>query len=88
MLSIKLMKALYAAMLDASKDIIEQLPVTKEKQVRKAGQLEWFVSFFDTGHQTIIKNILEADRYIPQEILNNADFKELLKANQTSKNSQ
>lgn len=80
MLDIKLMKTLYVAMLDASKDIIEQLPVTKEKQVKKAGQLEWFVSFFDTEYQVIIKNILESGRYIPQEILNNEDFKELLKS--------
>jgi len=77
MLNIKLMKSLYTAMLDASKDIIEQLPVTKEKQAKKAEQLERFVSFFDSRYQAIIKNILECDRYIPQEILNNEDFKKL-----------
>lgn len=85
MLDIKLMKALYITMLDASREIIEQLPVTKEKQVKKTGQLEWFVSFFDPEHQVIIKNILESDRYIPQEILNNEDFKELLKMSQALK---
>ena len=85
MLNIKLMKTLYVAMLDASKDIIDKLPVTKEKQVKKAEQLEWFVSFFNPGHQGIIKNILESDRYIPQEILNNEDFKELLKMSQALK---
>ncbi|HHV94992.1 MAG TPA: hypothetical protein GXX37_00725 [Clostridiaceae bacterium] len=79
MLSIKLMKTLYTAMLDASKDIIEELPITKDKQVKKAELLEWFVSFFNDEHQEIIKNILESDRYIPQEILNNVNFRELLK---------
>jgi len=85
MLDIKLMEALYIAMLDASKDIIEELPVTKEKQVKKAELLEWFVSLFDDVHKMIIKNILENDRYVPQEILNNQDFKELLKMRPISK---
>ena len=74
MLQIKLMKPLYIAMLKASENI--QLPVTKEKQNKKAAG--WFVSLFDTGHQCIIKDILESGRYIPQEILNNGDFIEMI----------
>lgn len=78
MLDIKLMKALYIAMLNASRDIIEELPVTKEKQVKKDELLDWFISFFEPEYQAIIKDILEADRYIPQEILNNEDFRKLI----------
>ena len=73
-LQIKLMKPLYIAMLDASKSI--QLPVTKEKQNKNAA--EWFFSLFDAGHQSIIKNILKCGRYIPQEILNNGDFIQMI----------
>lgn len=77
-LKIKLMKPLYTAMLEASKNL--QLPLTKEKQNRKA--VEWFVSLFDSEHQSIIINILESGRYIPQEILNNSDFIEMINGNE------
>ena len=76
MLEIKLMKALYIAMLSAAQGI--KLPVTKEKQNRNAAEVDWFISFFDVEHQWIIKNILECDRYIPQEILNNGDFNKII----------
>lgn len=73
-LQIQLMKPLYIAMLKASENI--SLPFTKEKQNKKASG--WFISLFDIEHQSIIKDILESGRYIPQEILNNGDFAEMI----------
>jgi len=74
MLQIQLMKPLYIAMLKASENI--PLPVTKEKQNKKAAG--WFISLFGQEHQSIIIDILENGKYIPQEILNNGDFAEMI----------
>lgn len=79
MLQIKLMKPLYIAMLNASKNIT--LPVTKERQNKKAAG--WFVSLFDKEHQSIIKDVLESGRYVPQEILNNGDFIKMIDGNRS-----
>lgn len=70
MLKIRIMKQLYAAMLETSKGL--ELPVMKEKQSKKA--VDWFVSLFAKEQQCIINKILESGRYIPQEILNNGHF--------------
>lgn len=50
------------------------LPRTKEKQNRNiAGR---FFSYFDAETVSTMQGILESDRYIPQEILNIADYQE------------
>lgn len=51
---------------------IENLPVTKEGQNRKIGDM--FFSQFSQLQQDKIKEILEQNRYIPQEILNIEDM--------------
>lgn len=73
-LAIKVMKPLYIAMLKASSHI--QLPFTKENQNKKAA--EWFLSLFEPEHQKTIRHILECGTYIPQEILNNGEFIEMI----------
>lgn len=75
-LEIKPMKPLYTAMLEAAEGV--DLPASKEKQVKKTGELVWFLSFFEIRHQSMIMDILERGRYVPQEILNNGDFAKLL----------
>ncbi len=50
----------------------EELPDTKEKQNRNIG--EKFFSYFAAERIDEMKRILECDKYIPQEILNIADF--------------
>lgn len=63
----------YEAMLDKARKIgIEQLPCTKEKQNDNIDTL--FLSYFETERRVQILNILEAGRYIPQEILNEHDW--------------
>lgn len=76
-LQISLMLPLYTAMLEASKGI--QLPAANENQKRNAG--EWFLSFFNAEHRSIIKSILESGHYIPQEILDNGEFMKLICGN-------
>ena len=53
-------------------DSVEILPETKEQQNRNI-RFEFF-SYFEETTVGKMKNILESDRYIPQEILNTADF--------------
>lgn len=53
-------------------DSVEILPETKEQQNRNI-RFEFF-SYFEETTVEKMKNILESDRYIPQEILNTADF--------------
>jgi len=48
------------------------LPETKEKQNRNISEV--FFSFFDEEKVKRIKEILEKEKYIPQEILNISDF--------------
>lgn len=76
-LQINLMLPLYTAMLEASKGI--QLPAANENQKRNV--CEWFFSFFDAEHRSIIKSILESGHYIPQEILDNGEFMKLICGN-------
>ena len=61
----------YRAMLDKACRV-ESLPVTKEQQNRNIEQL--FFSYFPDNQVRKMKEILEADRYIPQEILNITDL--------------
>ena len=51
---------------------IDKLPVTKEGQNRKIENL--FLDQFSQPQQETIKEILECDKYIPQEILNIEDM--------------
>ncbi len=51
---------------------IDELPDTKEGQNRNIG--EKFFSFFEKDYQEKIRNILELGKYIPQEIVNEADY--------------
>ncbi|MDE7324296.1 MAG: hypothetical protein K2N73_16605 [Lachnospiraceae bacterium] len=70
---ISLFKAAYEKMLTKAERIgIDQLPVTKEGQNRKIENV--FLSQFSQPQQDTIKEILENDRYIPQEILNISDM--------------
>ncbi|MDO4272903.1 MAG: DUF2220 family protein [Eubacteriales bacterium] len=63
----------YKAMLDkAVPYTIMNLPKTKEQQNRNIREL--FFSYFDRDTVQYMKDILEQDRYIPQEILNITDF--------------
>jgi len=75
-LKIELMRPLYIAMLKTAQGV--DLPVAKEKQIKKAEEVDWFISFFEPRYQSLIMGILEMGRYIPQEILNNGDFSELV----------
>ena len=61
----------YQAMLKKAEHV-ELLPETKENQNRNIGT--HFFSFFDEKMVGSMKAILEKNRYIPQEILNTADF--------------
>lgn len=58
----------YEAML--KKSVSLQLPKTKEKQNRQISEM--FFNYFEEC--TLMKAILESDRYIPQEILTMQDF--------------
>lgn len=58
----------YEAML--KKSVSLQLPKTKEKQNRQISEM--FFNYFEDC--TLMKAILESDRYIPQEILTMQDF--------------
>lgn len=70
---IKLFKNAYEKMLLKAYAMgIGMLPPTKEGQNRKTGNV--FLTDFSESHQTKIKEILESNRYIPQEILNIDDF--------------
>lgn len=63
----------YEAMLDKALKIgVEQLPRTKEKQNDNIDTL--FLSYFETERKVQMLEILEAGRYIPQEILNEHDW--------------
>ena len=53
-------------------DYVEILPETKEQQNRNIRSD--FFSYFEESIVEKMRNILESDRYIPQEILNAADF--------------
>ncbi len=61
----------YKAML-IKVDDFSKLPATKEKQNRNISQL--FFSYFDEDTIRIMKEILQHDKYIPQEILNITDL--------------
>jgi len=53
-------------------DMAEGLPKTKEKQNRNISSRFFF--YFSEGQKEKIKEILEREEYIPQEILNISDF--------------
>ena len=61
----------YRAMLEKAKSVM-MLPETKEQQNRNISTR--FFSCFNNSIAEKMKDILEKDRYIPQEILNIADF--------------
>lgn len=61
----------YQKMLEKGSDI-RFLPGTKEKQNRNIKDM--FFSYFDADTVTRMKDILERDLYIPQEILNITDY--------------
>lgn len=61
----------YKVMLEKAESVTE-LPETKEQQNRNISTR--FFSCFDDSIVEKMKNILEKDRYIPQEILNTTDF--------------
>ena len=61
----------YKAMLRKSESV-KILPETKECQNRNISSE--FFSYFDERTVRMMKKVLEDDRYIPQEILNTADF--------------
>lgn len=61
----------YQAMLGKAEQIIE-LPETKEHQNRNISTQ--FFSCFDEIMVKKMEAVLDKDRYIPQEILNTADF--------------
>lgn len=61
----------YEKMLEKAQTVRE-LPITKEKQNRRIS--ERFFGFFSDQTAAKMKEILESDRYIPQEILNICDF--------------
>lgn len=61
----------YEAMLHKARET-ERLPDTKEQQNRNIGTL--FFSYFTETQLEEMKQILESDAYIPQEILNITDF--------------
>ena len=62
----------YIKMLEKAEGI--QLSKTKEKQNRNISGL--FFSFFEQSFVDCMKQILESDRYIPQEILNITDYRQ------------
>lgn len=61
----------YKAMLQKT-DHIHKLPETKEHQNRNIGST--FFAYFDKETIRKIQSVLDADQYIPQEILNTSDF--------------
>lgn len=61
----------YEAMLCKVREI-ERLPDTKEQQNRNIGML--FFSYFNKMQTEEMKQILESETYVPQEILNITDF--------------
>lgn len=61
----------YEAMLQKARQV-KSLPATKEQQNRKIG--DGFFQYFSEEIRAEMKRILENDMYIPQEILNIADF--------------
>ena len=61
----------YRAMLQKA-DHIYQLPETKEHQNRNISSV--FFQYFDNETVRKMQSVLEADQYIPQEILNTSDF--------------
>ena len=61
----------YKAMLQKA-DHIYQLPETKEHQNRNISSA--FFQYFDNETVRKMQSVLEADQYIPQEILNTSDF--------------
>ncbi len=70
---IKLFVSAYVKMLEKACTIgIDHLPITKEGQNRRIEKI--FLSQFSQMQQETIKEILEHDRYIPQEILNGREF--------------
>ena len=65
--------AMYERMLEKAVVIgIDNLPDTKEKQNRNIG--DKFLKYFSDENRSLILEILEAGKYIPQEILNCTDF--------------
>lgn len=56
----------------------EELPDTKEGQNRNIGNI--FLKYFDSDMQKKIMNLLESGKYIPQEILNERDYKDEMKS--------
>ncbi len=71
--TIAILKGAYDRMLAKAQRIgIDKLPVTKEGQNRKIENL--FLDQFSQPQQETIKEILECDKYIPQEILNIEDM--------------
>lgn len=65
----------YERMLEKANVIgVDNLPVTKEGQNRRIEGM--FLSGFSQSQQIAIKEILEHNRYIPQEILNIKEFEE------------
>ena len=60
----------YQKMILKSENII--LPKSKEQQNKNCGDI--FLKYFDEDTTYKIKQILESGRYIPQEILQIADF--------------
>ncbi|WP_054743282.1 Wadjet anti-phage system protein JetD domain-containing protein [Cellulosilyticum ruminicola] len=69
---IALFTALYEKMLAKSECMRMPLPLMKEKQSK--GELEDFLSNFQSVEKEKIKRLLEAGEYIPQEILSGRDF--------------
>ncbi len=53
-------------------DMLEELPTMKEQQNRNIS--DKFFSCFSDAEAEAMKKILESGKYIPQEILNIADF--------------
>lgn len=72
-IQIELFTNAYIKMVDKAEHIgFNQLPTTKEKQNRNIGTI--FMEYFDNVYQRKIINILEQNRYIPQEIINAYDY--------------
>ncbi|MDE7477291.1 MAG: DUF2220 domain-containing protein [Lachnospiraceae bacterium] len=71
--NIELFQCAYERMLAKADCIgIDNLPITKEGQNRKIDTL--FLNQFSLSQQDKVKEILEQDKYIPQEILNIEDM--------------
>lgn len=69
-MSINLFKEAYLAMMKKSKGL--ELPFTKKGQNKNIGS--YFLDSFEEEEKIEILEILENNRYIPQEILNTKDF--------------